>query len=501
MRWSGKVWQPEEDEYVAKVAADTLRAEYGARIAGEADKTTLARLLALVKETCVYARIVGALSFLKGWDGILTRAEQWDRHPWLLNVNNGILDLKTGKLGKHDPELLLTKLARVDYDPAATGQTWTAHLRRFLPNENIRRQVQRDLGMSLVGATVDELLPIWHGTGGNGKSTTTAVLRAVLGDYTREAAPNLLVLQKFEQHPTEIAELAGRRIIFSSEIGQGKRLDEQRVKELTGGGQPKRAHFMRQDNFDVEQTFTIFMLVNHHPVIGGTDHAIWRRVRLIPWTEQIPDDEKLPQEEIVTRLAAEGPAVLAWIVVGLLDWQKERSWIAPEVKAATTAYRAEQDRLGAFLGECCEEKPHFTVPVADLYGAYTTWCAEVGEDPLGKTALGNRLRERGKSTRKTGHGKVSMWYGLRLKRDLRTYADLSTGSPLRNERVPEEQERESAQVRTSENDLEFVDDAALWANELKLRNYLNDETIPFEEREKRSIEYQAIVVEISRREA
>jgi putative DNA primase/helicase len=198
MRWTGKVWKPEENEYVGKVASDTLRTQYGEQIAGEADKATLARLLALVKETCIYARITGALNFLKGWDDILTRAEQWDSHPWLLNVGNGVLDLKTGKLGPHDPNLLLTKLAPVDYDPEAAGDTWTAHIQRFLPNENVRRQVQRDLGMALVGAPVDELLPIWYGLGANGKSTTANIVERVLGDYAGVAAPNLLIQAKSE---------------------------------------------------------------------------------------------------------------------------------------------------------------------------------------------------------------------------------------------------------------------------------------------------------------
>ena len=497
MRWTGKVWEEEEEERVAKVSSDKLRKEYAEQIGLSADKATLVRLMALVRDTCVYSKIIAALSFLKGWEKILTRTAEWDRHPWLLNVGNGILDLKTGSLGGHDPAILLTKLAPTDFDPDAEGPTWQAHLERFLPNENIRRQVQRDLGLALVGTTIDEILPIWYGLGGNGKSTTTLVLRNVLENYTSEAAPNLLVLQKFEKHPTEIAELSGRRIIFSSEIGQGKRLDEQRVKELTGGGQPKRAHFMRQDNFDVEQTFTIFMLVNYHPVITGTDHAIWRRVRLIPWTVQISEAEKLPQDEIVKRLSAEGPAILAWLVAGLMDWQKDRNWIAPEVKAATTAFRAEQDRLGAFIEDTCEEAPHYTVPVGELYEKYTTWCSEVGEEALGKTAFGNRLKGGGKAAKRTGHENVWTWFGLRLKRELRLGATQSTNSPLELELVGGEQVKKVAESR---KDLQFVDTEALKANAEKLAKYLNDDTIPLEMRNKRSGEYTVLVDEIAARE-
>ncbi len=501
MEWTGQVWRQAEEGRVAKIASDTLRAEYAALIAVTADKDTLAYLIGLVRETCIYRQIMAALSFLKGWQNIETRTEDWDSDLWALNVNNGIIDLRTGELTEHDPERLLTKLAPVDYNPEASGSAWEAHLQLFLPSEEIRRQVQRDLGMALVGAVIEEALPIWFGSGGNGKSTTTSVLRAVLGDYTREAAPNLLVLSKFDKHPTEIAELAQRRIIFSSEIGQGKLLDEQRVKELTGGGQPKKAHFMRQDNFEILQTFTIFMLVNHHPIITGTDHAIWRRVRLIPWTVQITEADRLPQEEIVGRLSAEGPAVLAWLIEGLKDWQNDRNWMALEVKAATSQYRAEQDRLGAFIADVCDEAVHFTVTVAELFEVYTAWCGEAGEDPLGKTAFGKRLKERGKISKKTGHENVTKWFGLRLKNHkcepVRTD---SLVPPNGKTEFTGNIENKFAPVRKSENDLVLVDSETLRANELKLRNYLDNETIPLEEREKRQPEYDVLIGEIARRE-
>ena len=368
-------------------------------------------------------------------------------------------------LREHDPNDRITKIAPVNYDPGAKGPAWEAHLRRFLPNENVRRQVQRDLGVSLVGVTLEEMLPIWYGTGANGKSTTARVIQRVLGDYAGVAAPGLLIQSKYDRHPTELADLAGLRIVFASEVGQGKHLDEELVKRLTGGD-VKKGRFMRQDFFSFPQTFTVFMLVNHHPIITGVDHAIWRRVRLIPWTVQIPEAERLPQDVIVDRLFEEGPAILNWLLAGLQDWQKDRHWLAPEVRAATSTYRAEQDRLGAFLAERCEEAPHYTAPVAELYESYTAWAKEAGEEPLGKTAFGNRLREGGKSTKKTGHDNVSTWLGVRLKRDLRTHANLSSCSPLETDSMLEEHETKFATVRngdcTPENDVGGSSEADYW---------------------------------------
>ena len=362
-------------------------------------------------------------------------------------------------ISNHDPKRLMTKIAPVNFDPDAKGPTWTAHLERFLPNENIRRQVQRDLGIALVGTTIEEMLPIWYGTGANGKTTTAKVIRRVLGDYVGEAAPNLLIQTKFERHPTEIADLASRRIVFSSEVGQGKRLDEELVKRLTGGD-IKKGRYMRQDFFEFEQTFTIFMIVNHHPMITGTDHAIWRRVRLIPWTVQIPEEEQLPQETIIERLVAEGSAILNWLLAGLADWKQDRKWMAPEVKAATAEYKAEQDRLGSFLADCCEQAPHYTVPAGELYEVYEKWCKEAGEEALGKTAFGKRLKEQGKASKKAGHENITFWFGLRLKRspitnnnDLRTDANRSVCSPIEEGLSREEQENGFATVRKDENEL------------------------------------------------
>ena len=444
MNWDGKVWKLAEEEWVAKQAADTLRKEYAAQLGGAKDKYAVAHLLSLVKETCTYARVIAALSFLKGWDGILTRTEEWDADPWVLNCLSGIIDLHTKHLSKHDPDRLITKMTPVVFNPEAPGDGWQEHLKLFLPDEAVRRQVQRDLGVSLVGTDIVEMLPIWLGGGLNGKTTTAKVLRKILGDYVGEAAPNLLIQTKFERHPTELADLAGRRIVFSSEVGQGKRLDEEIVKRLTGGD-VKKGRFMRGDFFDIEQTFTIFMIVNHRPGISGTDHAIWRRVRLIPWTVQIPEAKKLPQDEIVDSLVAEGSAVLSWLLAGLADWQQDRGWMAPEVKAVTAAYRAEQDRLGAFLQERCEEGVQFTVKVGKLHETYTLWCAEVGETSLGKTAFGKRLRERGMTSKKSGDPPAWTWFGLRL-----TSPDVFSIYPIENDQGPNKQEKTSGLVSKTE---------------------------------------------------
>jgi len=434
LSWTGQVWRTVPEESVAKAAADELRQHYAARLATATDKTAIQDLSKKAAETCLYARIMGALSFLKGWEGILTTQDQWDADRWALNVQNGTLDLRTFKLRPHDPSDLCTKLAPVTFDPNAPGDKWKSHIERFLPSPNVRRQVQRDLGQALPGVVLEESLPIWHGTGANGKTTTTRALLEVLGDYADRAAPNLLVQGKYERHPTELAELCGLRLAVSAEVDQGKHLAEALVKELTGGDR-KRARFMRQDFFSFEQTFSLVLIVNHKPVITGTDDGIWRRVRLIPWEYRIPDAERRPQEVVVNELVSAGSAVLNWLLDGLRDWQADPHWVAPEVRAASDAYRAEMDVLGEFLTDHCVLGPRFTVRKGELYQSYSQWCEAAGEQPLSKKEFGRRLTGRGIVGRRGAHN-VHFYVGIGLKEKPEapnevTYGDQFPISPLR----------------------------------------------------------------------
>jgi putative DNA primase/helicase len=439
MAWEGGVWQPVTEQQVAARAAEELRREYARRLPLSTGEDEVKRLTGLVDESCTYSRVQGALSFLKGWDGFHTNPEQWDADPWILNVQNGVVDLRTGELRAHSPNNLCTKQAGVDFDPSASGDAWQAHVERCLPDTNIRRQVQRDLGVALVGGTLEECLPIWYGDGANGKSTTARTMQGVLGDYAKKAAPKLLVAGKHERHPTEIADLCGVRLAFSIETNQGERLAEGLVKDLTGGDR-KKARLMRQDFFEFGQTFTIVLLVNHRPTITGTDEGIWRRVRLVPWTATIPETQRRPQDEVVAELVAEGSVVLNWLLAGLQDWQQDHHWVAEKVRVATATYREEQDALGGFLTDCCELGPRFAVSVTVLYETYREWCQKSCEEPLGKVKFGALLRQRGISQGPRGHGGSRRWVGVRLGDVMVTNGDKLPDSPVMRDDSKDEPE-------------------------------------------------------------
>jgi putative DNA primase/helicase len=418
MRYNGKSWMVIADERVAKIAADYLREEYIDRMktaSEKRDRAVVTYCMACLREASTFARIQGALNFLKGWDNVHTEADEWDKNHWLLNVSNGTLDLKTRTLQAHAANDLLTKYAPVEYRTEAKSERWDDHLAMFLPNENVRRQVQRDLGLALVGLSLEEFLALWYGIGGNGKTTTAKVIQALLGEYVIKAAPGILLETKYDRHPTEIADLAGSRIVFSVEVEKGKRLAEATVKDLTGGDK-KKARYMRSDFFQFDQTFSIFLLVNDKPVITGTDEGIWRRVRLVPWSVKIPADLKRPQDEVVNELLEEGSAVLNWLLAGLADWQTDHNWCAPEVQQATDKYKQESDRLGPFFDECCEFGIRFRAPLKDVLDAYERFCISMLEEPVHKRTFSNALKAKGCVQGFTdGYKTVRCWTGMRLK--------------------------------------------------------------------------------------
>ena len=443
LAWDGRRWARDEDGAAAmrcakqtalrlydeakaelQRAIDSLTlAQAAAAAGGSAAKTALEQMQNAYKTACrrlMWAeksqsrqRLEGMVALAQSEDALRVHVDDLDRDPWLLNVQNGTLDLRTGTLREHRREDLLTQVAAVDFDPTARGERWRRHLETFLPPD-VRRQVQRDLGLSLVGADLEEILPIWYGTGGNGKSTTLRVLQTILGDYAQMAAPKLLMESKYERHPTELAELRGKRLIFSVETKEGGRLDEERVK-LLSGGERIRGRFMRQDFIEFASTWVITLVTNHKPTIRGADGGIWRRIRFVPWTVALPKEKQRPQEEVVTELLAEGPAILGWLVEGLRDWQRDHHWMADAVRAATDAYRAEQDVLGGFLADCCEIGPRYAVPAATLFDRYTQWCEENSEEPVKKDTFRRMLIARGFAKIREGHAMTPTWRGIRLQ--------------------------------------------------------------------------------------
>jgi putative DNA primase/helicase len=258
------------------------------------------------------------------------------------------------------------------------------------------------------------VLPFLYGTGSNGKTTLITTVMSVLGDYGQQAAPDLL-LAKQGAHPTELADLFGARFVASVEVEDGRRFAESLVKQLTGGDKI-RARRMREDFWEFDATHKVFLAANHKPVVRGTDHGIWRRIKLIPFTIKIPDaqqDKSLPK-----KLKAELPGILAWAVRGCSDWQREGLGEPEEVTSATEEYRSEMDVLANFIEDRCVEHEDAHAAAAQLWKAWKSWADISGEKIGTQKAFGARLTERGFESFKYSGGKHKDrrgWAGIGLQ--------------------------------------------------------------------------------------
>jgi len=432
--WTGSHWAIDttgEAERRAKATVLSIYTQAGA----EVDDGLRQQLVSWARKLDTSRGHTAMMALAASDQRIAVRPEDLDTDGWLLNAQNGTIHLKEGKLRPHQREDLITRLAPVEYHEDAVSEAWEEHLQYFLPDPDVRRQVQRDLGVSLVGGTLAEVLSIWHGYGANAKTTTWSVLLKILGDYAIEAPPGLLLQRKHDGHPTELARLRGSRLVVSSEVSPGAALNEQRVKDLTGGGM-QSARYTYGDFFDFERSWSIVLACNHKPRIRGSDDGIWRRVRIVPWTVSAEGwSGRRPQDEVVKKLVDAGPAILRWLVDGLHDWLRDPQWIAEKVTAATAQYREEQDRLTGWLSECCEIGPHHEEAFSRLWDSYVSWCEANREKALGRNTFRDRLAELGFEA-VTGAKRTAMREGLRLltpaereARDTAEPPDTETANP------------------------------------------------------------------------
>ena len=410
--YDGTAWRMDETGAIHRLARETVRMMYteAAQLDGAA-RTNLAKHAIKSERASSLAAMV---SLARSEPGVAIRHEDLDTHPFLLNCTNGTVDLRTGTLRPHSRADLLTRCLDIDYDPTAQAPTWTRFIATITAdNAPLAAFLQRAIGYTLTGDVTEQCVFFLHGNGQNGKSTLMEALGNLLRGYWNKAPNEMIMLQRGGAGiPNDIARLPGSRMCSTTEIPEGRRLDESKIKDLTGGDTIP-ARFMRGEWFSFKPTFKLWLYGNHKPIIKGTDHGIWRRIRLIPLTVQIPDHEKDPR--LLEKFQKEHAGILAWAVRGCLAWQKHGLTPPDVVTHATAAYREEMDSIGAFLTECCIEAPNAQVSAKALYDAYKEWALESGEQTVTQKRLGERLKMRGYDNTARGSNGRTIWTGVGLR--------------------------------------------------------------------------------------
>ncbi len=408
--WDGTRWAPDQTEEVVRKAKRTVRAIY-TEASQSHDKSERKKIAKYATSSESNQKIKAMLSLAESEEGIPVTTEQLDADPMLFNCLNGTIGLKTGEFLPHNRRHLITKIAPVRYDPDATCPTWLGFLDRIMAgNQNLIAFIQRAVGYSLTGEIVEQILMLLFGIGANGKTTFIEAIRSALGDYAQQTDFNTFLLQKHDTIRNDLARLKGARLVSAVEVDSGKRLAEVLVKQVTGGD-TVTARFLHKEYFEFRPEFKIWLAGNHKPEIRGTDHAIWRRIRLIPFNVTIPDDEQ--DKELPAKLREELPGILKWAVAGCLEWQRRGLGVPEEVWAATDEYKSEMDILSGFLTDRCLVNDRLKTKAKDLYQEYLQWCGENGEKEVAQRTFGIRLSERGLK-RKRGTGGVYFWHGIGL---------------------------------------------------------------------------------------
>jgi len=396
--WTGSHWQTDDSGTAVKLAKQTVRNMY--RTAADIDDDNNRKaLIKHAKSSESKRRIADMLSLAQSEHGIDIRPSDFDQQPWSLNCLDGTIDLQTGRLRPHNRDDLLTRCLPIHFDPHAKAPIWKRFLNRVTNGDvELQRYLQCLAGVSLAGKVRERIFIVLYGRGKNGKTTFLEALEMVFhstteGGYGTKLSARALMVQRYQSRATpEIAKLHGARFAYANEGQEGARLNEALIKEMTGGD-TLTASFLYQNDFDFKPTFTLWFGTNHVPNITDTTDSIWDRVKLVPFTVRIPNDEiDLTLHE---QLSSEAAGILNWCVEGCLDWLEHGLHDPKSVVEATKEYRSNMDQVAQFVEERCLLADFANVKASLLYSQYVEWSKQSGEHPVTQRDFGGRMTERG----------------------------------------------------------------------------------------------------------
>lgn len=391
--FAGHRWSQDATGELTRLAKDAARHRY-ALASAITDINERKRAAAWAIQSESRSRIEAALAMARCEEPISDSGEDWNNRPMLLAVANGVVDLETGSLRDGTREDRLTLHTPIVFDSSAR----CIQFERFFVDILGRIPELVDflhlaIGYSLTGLTLEQVLFILCGSGANGKSVLLSMMRAVLGEYAYNMPFSTVELKDRASIPNDVAALADRRLVTASETNDGVRFNEARIKALTGCD-PLTARFLHSEFFTFKPVAKFWLSANHKPRVSDDSFGFWRRVRLIPFTQQFRENA---DPHLEAKLLGELPGILNFFIRGCREWQR-RGLKPPDcVTTATETYRQESDPLGQFIAERCTVAEGCSANATELYRAYKSWAEVQGfrdREVLSVTAFGRRLGDR-----------------------------------------------------------------------------------------------------------
>lgn len=402
--WDGSRWAPDETAAAERAVHEVLRSALAESHDGDRN------LRDDVRRCESAAGIRGVLDIAATLPGIRVPVGELDADPYLLNMANGTLNLRTRTLLPHDPADRLTRVCRGAWTPDAEAGAWPEFLATILPDAAERAYLQRVIGQAVFGAVREHLFPVLTGTGANGKGTAYTAIAHALGDYAAIIDPDLLMTSSRGPGGPEMMQLFGARLVIGSETEEGKPLDAALMKRLTGGD-PITARHLYQAPITWEPSHQFLYVTNHLPKVKGNDPAVWRRIRVVPFDVVIPPAERDPA--LPERLREAADAVVTWAVHGWFDYMDAGGMGEPDaVRAATDAYAVQSDAVRRFIAEACTTAPGASARSSELHAEWAKWATADGADPLSAKAFGAELDRLGYPAKRTNVGAVRQGIGL-----------------------------------------------------------------------------------------
>lgn len=411
--WNGKRWEQDDTGKIITYAIECVRnIIHDADLLPEGDKRKALIQHSLKSESS--GKLKALLEIASGMPAITVRSEDLDQNPWLLNCQNGTIDLRTGKLKPHEPKDYITRICAAAYNPDCAIPLWTQLMEKITGGDKeYIRYIQKALGYALTGDISEQAIFILYGTGSNGKSTMLNIFAALLNGYAQSTSSDTFMQKKNESVNNDIARLKGARFVSAIEMEEGKRMAESLIKSMTGGDKLV-TRFLYGEFFEYVPQFKVFLAVNHKPDIRDTTNSIWRRIKIMEFNNTFTEQER--DKNFPTKIMAkELPGILAWAVQGCLDWQQNGINAPDIVAAATRAYKEEMDSFSHFFNECCVVREGARVSNKMLRAKYDEWCAENGERGLTQRPFSRKLRERGYDTRNSSPTGTAEWHGFTLR--------------------------------------------------------------------------------------